>query len=78
MTDPKTILAVSVWSKFRELGLSFEDLEPIFVKYGFNPKSVEFRQELLNLASKFAGDAGETVSESVNITLEESYEVSIG
>jgi hypothetical protein len=77
MIDPKTILAVSVWAKFRELGLSFEDLQSIFTKYGFDPKSKEFREELLNLQSKISVDAGETRKESINISLEESYEVSM-
>jgi hypothetical protein len=77
MTDPKTILAVSVWARFRELGLTYEDLEAIFLKYGFNPKSIEFREELLKLGAKFSSDAGETRTESVNISLEESYEVNV-
>jgi hypothetical protein len=67
-----------VWAKYRELGLNFEDLEPIFTRYNFNPRTKEFREELLKLAAKFSNDAGETRTESVNISLEESYEVSVG
>jgi hypothetical protein len=73
MTDPKTILAVSVWAKFRELGLTFDDLDPIFSGYGFDPRGKEFRDELLRLQSKFSFDAGEKKEESINISLEESY-----
>jgi hypothetical protein len=77
MTDPKTILVVSVWAKYRELGLGYEDLEPIFSKYGFDPRRREFREELLRLASKFFNDAGEKREETILTTLEESYEVSV-
>jgi hypothetical protein len=78
MTDPKTILAVSVWARFRELGLSFDDLDPIFSAYGFDPRGKEFREELLRLQSKFSTDAGEKKEETINITLEESYQVVTG
>jgi hypothetical protein len=73
----KTKYGVVIWSKYRELGLSAEKLKTIFSKYGIDPKSKEFREELLNLTSKFAEDAGEKVEESILTTLEETYEVSV-
>jgi hypothetical protein len=78
MVSLKTKYGVYVWAKYRELGISADRLTAIFSKYGIDPRSKEFREELLSLTSKFAEDAGEKVEESILTTLEESYEVSVG
>ena len=77
MTEYLTKILVSVWARFRELGLDPEKMTPLFLKFGYDPQSRNFREELISLSAKLSSDAGEKRSESIKVRLEEEYEVSV-
>jgi hypothetical protein len=60
------------------MGLNPDLMHEIFELFAIDTGSIEFKEELLRLESLISVDAGQKETETINITLEESYQVTTG